>query len=93
MRGHTRRTGRLAAHFEIPTRRISLHAYNEARRIPEILALLEGGACIELVSDAGTPLLSDPGATLRPELSDPTVDPYERAPWIRAPRGCRTRAP
>jgi 16S rRNA (cytidine1402-2'-O)-methyltransferase len=60
----TRRTGRLAAHFEIPTRRISLHAYNEARRIPEILALLQGGACIALVSDAGTPLLSDPGAQL-----------------------------
>ena len=60
----TRRTGRLCAHFEIATRKISLHAYNELRRIPELLALLEGGGKIALVSDAGTPLLSDPGEKL-----------------------------
>jgi len=60
----TRRTGRLCAHFEIATRRVSLHAYNETRRIPELLAVLEAGGRIALVSDAGTPLLSDPGAQL-----------------------------
>jgi 16S rRNA (cytidine1402-2'-O)-methyltransferase len=60
----TRRTGKLCAHFAIETRKISLHAYNESRRLPELLALLEGGAKIALVSDAGTPLLSDPGEKL-----------------------------
>ena len=60
----TRRTGRLCAHFGVETRKVSLHAYNETRRLPELLALLEGGAKIALVSDAGTPLLSDPGEKL-----------------------------
>ncbi len=43
---------------------LSLHAYNEAQRIPELLARLEAGETIVLVSDAGTPLLSDPGFEL-----------------------------
>lgn len=43
---------------------LSLHAYNEARRVPELLARLEAGESIVLVSDAGTPLLSDPGFEL-----------------------------
>jgi 16S rRNA (cytidine1402-2'-O)-methyltransferase len=60
----TRRTGRLCAHFKIVTRRVSLHAHNEARRIPRLLECLESGATIALVSDAGTPLLSDPGSRL-----------------------------
>lgn len=60
----TRRTARLCAHFEIPTRRISLHAHNEVRRVPELLRRLERGESLALVSDAGTPLLSDPGARL-----------------------------
>ena len=60
----TRRTGKLCAHFGIETRKVSLHAYNETRRLPELLAQLEGGAKIALVSDAGTPLLSDPGEKL-----------------------------
>ena len=58
----TRRTARLCARFGIGTRRISLHAHNEARRIDELLRRLERGETIALVSDAGTPLLSDPGA-------------------------------
>jgi 16S rRNA (cytidine1402-2'-O)-methyltransferase len=43
---------------------VSLHAHNEARRLPELIARLEQGATVALVSDAGTPLLSDPGAEL-----------------------------
>jgi 16S rRNA (cytidine1402-2'-O)-methyltransferase len=43
---------------------LSLHAYNEAQRIPELLARLEAGETVVLVSDAGTPLLSDPGFEL-----------------------------
>ena len=43
---------------------LSLHAYNETRRVPELLSRLEAGESIVLVSDAGTPLLSDPGFEL-----------------------------
>jgi 16S rRNA (cytidine1402-2'-O)-methyltransferase len=43
---------------------VSLHAHNEARRVPEVLAQLARGALVALVSDAGTPLLSDPGFDL-----------------------------
>ncbi len=60
----TRVTGKLCARFGIATRRLSLHAHNERRRIPELLARIERGESVALVSDAGTPLLSDPGAAL-----------------------------
>ena len=43
---------------------LSLHAHNETRRVPELLARLAAGETIVLVSDAGTPLLSDPGFEL-----------------------------
>jgi 16S rRNA (cytidine1402-2'-O)-methyltransferase len=43
---------------------VSLHAYNEGQRVPDLLARLEAGEVIALVSDAGTPLLSDPGFEL-----------------------------
>ena len=43
---------------------VSLHAYNESQRVPDLLARLEAGEVIALVSDAGTPLLSDPGFEL-----------------------------
>jgi 16S rRNA (cytidine1402-2'-O)-methyltransferase len=60
----TRHSGRLLAHFAIPTRRESYHEHNEASRTPRVLALLEAGTNVALVSDAGTPLISDPGRTL-----------------------------
>src|ERR1700757_4937266 len=43
---------------------VSLHAYNEGQRVPDLLARLNAGEVIALVSDAGTPLLSDPGFEL-----------------------------
>ncbi len=43
---------------------VSLHAYNEGRRVPDLLERLASGEVIALVSDAGTPLLSDPGFEL-----------------------------
>ncbi len=43
---------------------VSLHAYNETQRVPELLARVEAGETVVLVSDAGTPLLSDPGFEL-----------------------------
>lgn len=60
----TRRTGNLLRHFEIPTRLISLHHHNEGQKTGEVLSLLGRGESVALVSDAGTPGISDPGAGL-----------------------------
>ncbi|MGD1939358.1 MAG: 16S rRNA (cytidine(1402)-2'-O)-methyltransferase [Cyanophyceae cyanobacterium] len=60
----TRHTGQLLKHFEIQTPQISCHQHNEARRIPELLEKLQQGQTIALVSDAGTPGISDPGVPL-----------------------------
>jgi len=60
----TRRTAGLLAHFSIRTAVESLHEHNEEARVPELLGRLTRGESIALVSDAGTPLLSDPGARL-----------------------------
>jgi 16S rRNA (cytidine1402-2'-O)-methyltransferase len=57
----TRRTGQLLATLGLSRPLISLHEHNESERIPELLERLRGGARVALVSDAGTPLLSDPG--------------------------------
>jgi 16S rRNA (cytidine1402-2'-O)-methyltransferase len=57
-------TRRLLAAHGIGTRLSALHEYNEAARIPELLELLRQGKRLALVSDAGTPLLSDPGFRL-----------------------------
>jgi 16S rRNA (cytidine1402-2'-O)-methyltransferase len=60
----TRRTARICARAGIRTPRISLHAHNEERRLKGLLERLEKGDSVALVSDAGTPLLSDPGGRL-----------------------------
>lgn len=61
----TRHTGTMLARSGISARRLmSLHEHNEASRIGEILELLAGGNTIALVSDAGMPTVSDPGARL-----------------------------
>jgi 16S rRNA (cytidine1402-2'-O)-methyltransferase len=60
----TRHTGVLLKAFGIETPMISLHDHNEARRAPEIVARLRGGDDVALVSDAGTPAISDPGFDL-----------------------------
>ncbi|MDQ2696633.1 MAG: 16S rRNA (cytidine(1402)-2'-O)-methyltransferase [Pseudomonadota bacterium] len=57
----TRHSGRLLAHFGIKTPLVSLHDHNERDRVPGLLAKLRAGGSIALVSDAGTPLISDPG--------------------------------
>ena len=58
----TRRTARLCSRFDIATPRLSLHEHNERRRTPALLERLAAGASVALVSDAGTPLVSDPGS-------------------------------
>ncbi len=60
----TRRTGALLAACGISRPLISLHDYNEAQRVAELIERMRGGARIALVSDAGTPLISDPGFAL-----------------------------
>lgn len=60
----TRHTGRLLAHVGSEVRQRSLHEHNERERIPEVLAALDAGEDVALVSDAGTPGVSDPGYRL-----------------------------
>jgi len=60
----TRVTSKLLARHRIATRMLSLHAHNERRRAAEIVSLLGSGKSVALVSDAGTPAVSDPGAAL-----------------------------
>src|SRR6266516_2744197 len=57
----TRHTKKLLAHYEIRKPLISYHEHNEASRTTEILESLKRGHSVALVSDAGTPLVSDPG--------------------------------
>jgi 16S rRNA (cytidine1402-2'-O)-methyltransferase len=60
----TRRTGQLLTTLGLSRPLVSLHEHNERERIDELLEKLRAGARIALVSDAGTPLLSDPGFEL-----------------------------
>ncbi len=60
----TRHTGRLLAALGIPRRLVSFHEHNEETAAARLLAQLEAGQSVALVSDAGTPGLSDPGFVL-----------------------------
>jgi len=60
----TRKTGRLLKHFDIKKPQISFHEHNEKRVCRRIIGLLEQGETIALVTNAGTPGISDPGFTL-----------------------------
>jgi 16S rRNA (cytidine1402-2'-O)-methyltransferase len=60
----TRRTARLLQHYSISTRTTSLHEHNERSKTPSLIARLVSGESIALVSDAGTPVVSDPGSHL-----------------------------
>ena len=60
----TRHTGRLLSHFGVETRLLALHDHNEADRAETVVRELVAGRSVALVSDAGTPLISDPGYRL-----------------------------
>jgi len=60
----TRKTGRLLAHFEIKRPQISFYEHNKLRATTKIMALLEQGKDVALVTSAGTPGISDPGFVL-----------------------------
>ena len=57
----TRHTGKLLKHFQITKPLISYHDHNELSRSKQLVAMLQGGTSIALLSDAGTPGISDPG--------------------------------
>ncbi len=63
----TRQTAKLLGHFGIQRPTVSYHTHNESARAQELLAQLEAGGRIAVVSDAGTPGISDPGAALAQE--------------------------
>ena len=60
----TRQTQKLLHHFDISTPTVSYHEHNEQARTVELIALLQQGGRIAVVSDAGTPAFSDPGFEL-----------------------------
>jgi 16S rRNA (cytidine1402-2'-O)-methyltransferase len=60
----TRKTGMLLAHYEIKKPLMSFHEHNERRAGERIIELLEAGQNVAVVTDAGTPAISDPGFTL-----------------------------
>ncbi len=60
----TRHTGRLLSHFGVKTPLLALHEHNEDQQSARLVEVLQGGKSVALVSDAGTPLLSDPGYRL-----------------------------
>ena len=64
----SRVTQKLLNHYDIKTKTLSYHKYNEKERVSMMLNLLNSGKRIALVSDAGTPLICDPGAVLLAEL-------------------------
>ena len=66
----TRRTRILLSHHGLRTPLVALHEHNEEQATPQLVAELKGGKTIALVSDAGTPLLSDPGYRLVSAAAD-----------------------
>ncbi len=66
----TRHTGRLLQHFAISTPQTSYHTHNWRKRLPTLLAHLEAGKTLALVSDAGMPGISDPGFELVEACAD-----------------------
>ena len=66
----TRVTATLTSHYGITARLASLHAHNERQRADEVIAWLAAGKRVALVTDAGTPAISDPGALLVRAVAD-----------------------
>ncbi|MBW8713273.1 MAG: 16S rRNA (cytidine(1402)-2'-O)-methyltransferase [Acidobacteria bacterium] len=79
----TRRTARLLQHYSISTRTTSLHEHNERSKSAALIARLLAGDSVALVSDAGTPLISDPGSHLVAQAHQNSV-PVEPIPGPNA---------
>lgn len=76
----TRITQRLLERYEIKTKTMSYHQHSEIKKIEEIVRLLQGGKNLALVSDAGTPGISDPGNKLIAELTKTEPQSIKIAP-------------
>ena len=72
----TRHSATLLEHYGIRTARKSLHEHNERERVGEVLGLIAAGKAVALISDAGTPLLSDPGFPLVRGAREAGVEVY-----------------
>ena len=72
----TRQTSKLLGHFGIRTPTVSYHAHNENSRASELIESLKAGGRIAIVSDAGTPGIADPGATLAAEAIAANIDVF-----------------
>jgi 16S rRNA (cytidine1402-2'-O)-methyltransferase len=82
----TRRTGILLRHFQIDTPILSVHEHNERARVDQLVSRLSKGDSVALVTDAGTPGISDPGAALVAAIRDAgfTVEPIPGASAVAA---------
>jgi 16S rRNA (cytidine1402-2'-O)-methyltransferase len=82
----TRHTGRLLSHIGVKTRLLALHDHNEEMAVSGVIAALQAGQSVALVSDAGTPLVSDPGYRLlrAAHQSGITVSPIPGASAVTA---------
>ncbi|WP_051327710.1 16S rRNA (cytidine(1402)-2'-O)-methyltransferase [Desulfatirhabdium butyrativorans] len=78
----TRHTAVLLKAYDIPTRMVSYHEHNERERTAQLVEQLLAGKSIALVSDAGTPLISDPGFRLVREAA------AHRIPIVSVPGAC-----
>jgi 16S rRNA (cytidine1402-2'-O)-methyltransferase len=77
----TRRTARLLSHHGLSTPAVSFHEHNTRSRVPQLISRLESGESVAIVTDAGTPGVSDPGVELVQAAIDRniTVDPIPGA--------------
>ena len=89
----TRTSARLLDHYLIRTRREALHEHNETARVPALVDRLGQGASIALISDAGTPLLSDPGFPLVRAAREGRSARFCRARRLGASGGARLGRP
>ena len=80
----TRRTAKLLAHHAISTPTLSFHEHNSRSRLPQLLARLERGENVALVTDAGTPGVSDPGVELVAAAVEQGI-PIDPVPGASAP--------
>ena len=84
-RADTRKTGILLKQYGIGTHMESFHKFNEHQKITKYLNLLDQGKCLALVSDAGTPSISDPGFLLVRECLNMSID-IECLPGATSPK-------
>ncbi len=71
----TRRTAKLCSHYSVHTRLTSYHSHNEHSKTDKLLSKIEDGLKVAVVSDSGTPLISDPGFLILREAQERGIEP------------------